>query len=243
MFAVYLGYGAHPKLKTFVETFDPNNPTMPPDTFYFMPDKKWVTANGEVTHILALANNAASGLLLVYVEFFNFARVAVLLPFKGIECVRETYAVDIPSGKEVVARIDEVAPGAVNWAATHELGDDYLFEFTQSRFSEIVEIAQKRVWDHITSNIVEKALGSADGQLLTAGKMVSVATEVALFLKRWWKHPASTRDIRQRELEGFWLPGAQLATFFPIQVHSEFYHFFERLHRSLAATAACQAAD
>ena len=137
IFAVYNGQNPHPQLKTYVASFDPENPTMPPDTFYFMPKQRWVTAPGEVTHILALAGDSTSGQLLAYIELFNLACVAVLLPFTGSSDIRQTYAVDVLSGKQSAASIDEAALKTTPWVATHQNGDESLLAFTKARFDQL----------------------------------------------------------------------------------------------------------
>lgn len=44
VFAVHHGLPAHPEFKRYVDAFDPNNATLPPNTFYFIPDEKWMLA-------------------------------------------------------------------------------------------------------------------------------------------------------------------------------------------------------
>ena len=144
IFAVYHGYSPHPELRKFIARFDPDEPEMPPDTFYFNPSRSWISAPGEVTHTVALLGSAERQEMLVYFELFNALAVAVLLPYAGSEDAHATYAVDVLTGAEVQASIDKEAMREVPWRATHKLGDAELYRFFQERIGRLIGLSQDR---------------------------------------------------------------------------------------------------
>jgi hypothetical protein len=237
IFAAYYGQRPHPRFRTYVGDFDPSNPIMPPDTFYFMPKKNWVTTPSEVTHILALAGDTASGQLLAYIELFNLTRVAVLLPFEGPDEIRSTYAIDVLTGKQVSTHIDEAALISVPWTATHQLGDTSLFEFTKTRFDELVQLALKRDRDDTVHQMLDRAWGPPNGRPLMPRDYANLVGEIAAFTERLWKHPAVTPEIRQQDLllfDGFCL---QLANRIPANLRSEFHRLANQRRQALTEAA------
>lgn len=142
IFAVHCGHAPHPTLRDYIDRFDPDHPEMPPDTFYFNPPQPWISASGEVTHIVALIASAKRQEMLVYIELFNAVTVGVLLPYVGTEDARATYAVDVLTGAEVQAVIIEEALMGVPWQATHKLGDADLYRFTEERIGHLIGLSQ-----------------------------------------------------------------------------------------------------
>jgi len=237
IFAVYHGQNAHPKLKAYVDSFNPEDPVMPPDTFSFIPEERWITTTAEVTHILALAGDVTSGRLLAYVEIFNLARVAVILTLKGSQDIRKTHAVDVLKGIEIPACIDEAALRATPWRQTHRTGDESILVFTKARFDELVALAQRRAWDDLIERMIARALGRPDGRPLTSEHIANVTGEVAAFLKVWWKNPATNPDTRQSGLEAFDGLCSQLANFLPRARHRELYGLVVEQRRDLVRAA------
>ena len=162
IFAVYQGHPEHPELESYVARFDPANPEMPPGTFYFAHACPWITAPGELTHIVALFASAARKELLIYLELFNAVSVGVTMPYNGLEDSRATYAVDILEGTEVKANV--VNEGVVQgpWLATHKLGDDELYRLTQERIGRVIGLSQERAFRAQVTAFMKQAFGGGD---------------------------------------------------------------------------------
>ena len=206
IFAVHHGHQPHPQLRDFVARFDPDKPVMPPDTFYFIPALPWISAPGEVTHIVALLTSAEREEMLVYLELFNAAQVAVRLPYAGSEeseddCV--IYAVDVLTGTEVQARIDEKAIRDLPWRATHELGDAELYQFTQERIGRLIGLSQKRAWNAEVEALKTRAFGTGEDRPLTPKDLVTGIAEVVEFLLLEWRRPLIALERIEEGLCGF----------------------------------------
>jgi hypothetical protein len=237
IFAVHHGQQPHPQLKTYVTSFDPDHPALPPDTFYFMPAKRCVAAPAEVTHIVALMGDAATGRMLAYVELFNVVCIGVLIPFAGEQDIRETYAIDILTGKHLAAQIDEANLKSVPWAATHQLGDASLFAFTEKQIGNLIQLARQREWNAQMEQIVHRAFGPADGRPLMARDYANIVGEVVDFIKNLWKHPAFAPAIRQQQLPQFDAFCSQLEGRLPFFARCQFRRLVAR-HRAALADAA-----
>lgn len=237
IFAAYHKQNPHPLLKTYVSAFEASEPTMPPDTFYFMPGKPWISTSSEITHIVALITNASARQMFVYIELFNLACVGVLLPFEGQADVCETHGVDVLTGQEVPVQLDRTAVMSTPWVATHHVGDASLLSFTQHRTGELVRLAQQREWDANIKGIVSRAFGPEDGRPLMPRDYANLIGEVAEFLKLLWKHPAFTSDVRKAELPRFEAFCAQFERRLPAFARQEFRQLTAE-HRTALAEAA-----
>jgi hypothetical protein len=241
IFAARHGQEPHPQLKNYVTSFDADHPIMPPDTFYFMPAKRWISTAAEVTHIVALIGDAAAGRMLVYVELFNLACIGVLLPFDGPLDIRESYAIDVLTGQPVPAQIDEPIVRSALWAATHQLGDASLFAFTGNRLGELIRLAQQREWSANIEQIVNRAFGPADGRPLMPRDYANLIGEVVDFIKTLWKHPAFAPAMRQQLLPQFDALCAQLLERrLPFFARCRFRHLIARHRLALAEAATAE---
>lgn len=203
IFAAYHKQAPHPVLRDYVTRFDPDNPETPPDTFYFIPPRAWISAPGDVTHIVALLASADRKAMLVYFELFNAVPVAVVLPYSGTGDVRATYAVDILSGTEVAATIDEDAIKGVMWEATHKLGDPSLFQFKQERINRLIALSQQRAWQAEVKALSERAFATDRDGPLTPQELVNGIKEITDFVLLHWRHPLTTAALMQQERHQF----------------------------------------
>ena len=73
---------------------------MPPDTFYWIHDEKWVNLEAKVSHVMVLYCDANKKQSLFYVELFNLPGIAVILPFTGDTHMIFYDAIDVLSGKK-----------------------------------------------------------------------------------------------------------------------------------------------
>jgi hypothetical protein len=203
IFASFHGLEVHPGLKRYITDFDLNNPTLPPDTFYFMPEPRWISTPGAVAHVLSLSGDGGSGRLFAYIEYFNLVGIGVLLPFAGTQDIRVSYAIDLLSGKEPNLYIYPSRLKGLPWAATHQLGESSLFSLTQSRFEDVIKLALARGFDALSSGMIERAFGAPDGRPLNASAYANLIGEVADYLERSWKRPEITREMRRDQLAAF----------------------------------------
>jgi hypothetical protein len=208
----------------------------PPDTFYFMPAKRWISTSAEVAHIVTLIGDAAAGRMLVYVELFSFVCIGVLLPFDGTQDVCETYAVDVLTGQEVPVSIDQGVVRSIPWAATHQLGDASLLAFTKTKLEELVRLAQRREWTAVLDQIINRAFGPANGRRLMPRDYAKLIGEVVQSTITQWKHPAIDPAARQQQLLQFDALCAQFQGRLPFFARCWFRHLIAR-HRATLAKA------
>lgn len=137
IFAASQGCDVHPDLQQYVKGFDPENPALPPDTFYFAPAEAWLLKGGAVSHVVALVTDAKKQQALAYLEVFNTAGVAVVLPYTGTEDTTAVEAVDVLNGQKIDVAVDAPRVRALDWAATHRLGE--------AAFNRLQEVALNRL--------------------------------------------------------------------------------------------------
>jgi hypothetical protein len=182
IFSAYHGMDAHPKLKEYLDTFDIENPEMPPDTFYWISLPQWFNVKGEVTHILALMGDPKKNQLLAYVELFNLISVVVILPFNGETKVRHSHAVDVLTGEIIDVAIDEDVFTEIIWEETHHLGDEDLFQIIRERFGRLMNIAKKRENEQEINCIISEAWGPPDERKLTEEDINSLKNKLMQFI-------------------------------------------------------------
>ncbi|MBZ9647099.1 HNH endonuclease, partial [Sphingobium sp. 3R8] len=122
IFAAHRSFEPHPQLRSYTCALKPlpDPVPLPPNTFLWH-QPRWFEVDAQVSHVLALIGDPVTGRMLAFVEYFNIASVAVVLPFSGSTAVRETYAVDVLTGNEAKVTIDEKALAALPWSASHDL--------------------------------------------------------------------------------------------------------------------------
>jgi hypothetical protein len=145
----------------------------------------WFSVDAEVSHIAILIGDPEAGLMLAYLEYFNIACVATVLPYTGSSLVRATYAVDVLAGKEIPVTIDESVVATLSWSASPELGDQALINDVSSRVHRVIEIAQERSHRVTAGTGTNEAADAPDGQGAT-GSEESLEQQLARFLR---KHP------------------------------------------------------
>jgi hypothetical protein len=203
IFAAYHKQAPHPALRDYVARFDPDHPVMPPDTFYFVAPRPWISAPGEVTHIVALLASAERKTMLVYFELFNAVQVAVLLPYAGTEDARASYAVDILTGAEVCATIDEEAINDIVWQATHALGDPELVRSMQEGISRLIGLSLERAGKAEREALWARVFGTDEDAPLTPEDLVNGVGAMAEFALKQWRRPLTTLARMEDELRRF----------------------------------------
>lgn len=203
IFAAHQGHPPHPELRDYVSHFDPDQPQMPPHTFYFIPPQQWISAPGEMTHIIALLASAERREMLVYFELFNVVSVAVLLPYSGPKDAGATYAVDVLTGTELRATVHEDVIRAVPWQATHKLGDSELYRLTQERMGRLIGLSQARARETAIDALTSNAFGLDKNQPLTLTDHVGGIGKLVDFTLLEWKRPLVTLEHMEEDLRGF----------------------------------------
>jgi hypothetical protein len=203
IFAAHHDHPAHPGLRDYVARFDPDQPELPPDTFFFMPPQPWISAPGEVTHIVALLGSAERKEMLVYFELLNAVHVAVLLPYDAAEDARATYAVDILTGANVLASIHEEGIKNITWQATHKLGDEQLYRLTRDRIGRLIGLSLDRARKVELEALSTRAFGDPEVGALTAQDVINAIGEFAKFVLAQWQHPLSTVSLMEQNLQIF----------------------------------------
>ena len=248
VFATYHGQAVPPGFHTYVDRFDLDAPTLPPDTFFFMPQSRWIEAAGEVTHRLALVGDPINGRMLFYAELFDTFGVGVTWPFDGDEPVCETYAVDVIAGKEIPVTVDVPVILAMPWSATHKLGDTELYTRMTDRIGRLMQVSVERQFDREVEDALTRAWGPIDGRRLGPEDWVRLLEEFAKLTENIWTNPAVTPDIRARMIEGFAEVSANIAKKVPVPLRAAFRQLLNplqdrlvRIHRAATAREASAA--
>jgi hypothetical protein len=176
---VYHKYAPHPSLQSYVDSSDPENPELPADTFYFFQQHPWVSAPGQVTHIVALLASTARKQMLIYFELFSTVPVAVLLPYNGAADARATYAVDVLTGAEVQATIDEDALKELMWQSTHQLGEPELYRLMRERIGRLIGLSQELAWNAQLEALKSLGLPRDTPRALAAERACRVRVEMS----------------------------------------------------------------
>ncbi len=238
IFAAYHGHAPHPLLRDYVGRFDPDHPEMPPGTFYFIPAQPWISAPGEVTHIVALLASAERQEMLVYFELFNAVSVGVLLPYAGSEDARAAYAVDVLAGAEVTPTINEEVLAPVRWQATHNLGDPELLSFTQDRIGRLIGLSQKRAFDAEADALMKRAFGEEGKGPLTPVDLVKGVVEIVDHTLLQWQRPSIKQAHMEEQLRQFDKMVGTFERAFPGPALAPFRALTGELRRRLAAEIA-----
>jgi hypothetical protein len=210
IFAAHHGLAPHPALRSFFNAFDPDNPDLPPDTFFFMPDHPWLIAPGEATHIVALRGDAASGKMLVCVRLFGIMTVAVVLPYAGTSDRLESYAIDVLTGSEVTANVDVPMLASIPWQATHQNGDPGLQRAVIAGIDKLLAVARDRMHKAEVAMLIERAFGPDETKRITGQDVGRLVAEIASFVLHEWERPLATIADRESDIVGFKALCAQL---------------------------------
>lgn len=240
IFAVHQGYPPHPILRDYVSRFDPDDPEMPPGTFYFIPPRPWISAPGEVTHIVALLASADRQEMLVYFELFNAAPVGILLPYAGTEDARATYAVDVLTGAEVQAVIDEEALADVPWQATHQLGEADFYSFTQERIGHVIGVSQERAFNASTDALMTTAFGKGSDRSLTPPELTKGIAALVDHTLLEWQRPTMTLTIMEEQLQRFSELAVDFERAFPGPLLPPFRALMNHFREHLTSAIACK---
>lgn len=205
VFSVHSGLAPHPELRNYVNSFTPEQPVLPPGTFYFLPDRQWIKAEMEAGHIIGLVACPIRKQILVSVDIFNCMPVGILLPYDGSGRLQASYGVDVTTGKEVPIEID-AAIYDFTWEQTHRLEDQSLRDHFSSGISRLIALS--------------RAISGDGDREVTDDDLAAIAIEISeLLLKRLTMPSASyahaeksleTFDDLSTKLEGFAQDGVKL---------------------------------
>ncbi len=184
IFAAHRGCKSHPQLASYVASLNakPDPVPLPPDTFLWH-HPGWFEVDGEVSHVLALIGEPAASAMLAFIEYFGIASVAVILPYAGTIPVRENYALDVITGKEVDIWIDEAALAKLPWSASHQLADPAFQADMAARLNHVVGVAQRRSRGAAIEAIFEETVGPVDGRRLTVEERSALEERLGRFLQ------------------------------------------------------------
>ncbi len=183
LFSAYIGQSTHPMFRQFIEIFDPEQPTLPPDTFYWYPQVEWSKVqNGQVAHTISAIGDAAKQLMLVCVKYFGIVSIGVLFPYKEKFDCCDSYAVDVLTGMPFELQINETALRSISWAETHSLNDRSVIPIIRERLANVLLIAQSRSIESEIGRLVDEVLGVPDGRPLSEQDVRNLVSKVTPFL-------------------------------------------------------------
>lgn len=239
IFATYKGYAPHPQFRDFVLNYDPEKPLMPPDTFYFIPERAWISAEGKVTHIVSLITDTKKGNMLIYIELFNTICVGVLFPFGGNIDACASYGVDVLSGQEVQVSINEEYVSGLPFSATHQPGDKALCGLMQDKLARIIAISQELVFNAQMEEMLHRAFGSPDGRPLLAADYAKLVEEIARFIASELERPLTTIEHKKHAVKLFGELCSEMAFRIPGHLRTDFLSLIMP-HKQMLAKLANQ---
>jgi len=203
VFAVHHGLDPHPDLKTYVNALDPEHPVLPPDTFYFLPDKQWTTVEMAAGHTIALVGCPTRKKVLVSIDIFNCMPVGIVLPYGGSKRLQASYGVDVTTGMEVPVVIDTVAVYGLAWADTHALGEQALRSHFSTGLSRLVALSYQRINQKEITDALSRALPDDLDRAVTDDDLFSVVEEISGIILRRLTMPSASYAHAERSLETF----------------------------------------
>lgn len=195
--AVHAGLQPHPALRSFVQAFDPKSPTMPPDTFFFMPETSWLTTPAEVPHTIVVLAAPERKSALVAIDMFGVVTVASVLPYQGDEAVEFIHSIDVLTGQEIAAVADWNTLRGLSWSSTHVLGK-YLYALLTARFAAVGKAAARQADEADTAQWIEAAIpDDAPHDLEKALETMAAKT------RQEWSRPGADRSLRPSHVASF----------------------------------------
>lgn len=191
LYACSLGQPAHVQLAPYVHSLPDRGSharerraagrglvSMPPDTFYWMPEPSPVAHGPGLWHVLAYFGDPQRQGAMVYVELFGLPGVAVLLPFSGSNRVQATYCIDVLSGSRFEPSLHQDAFDAL-WRQTHTVAGDC--DFFKPALGRILSVIAARSREAEIERIVREEW-PMDGQATdeTVGRISRRVAEMAV---------------------------------------------------------------
>lgn len=202
IFAVSAQMQPHPMFAAYVNGFDPDHPTLPPDTFYFETDPSCFSTEAQVAHIVAVIPDPDRKRALAYMQLFNLPAVAVLLPYTGSTQLPSSYAIDVLSGQVTSVDIDVARLLQTPWVATHTHDELAFQEMMKTRLTALIRLGQSRAADAWVEETSEKLLGAH--KTLNSGRdMVRLVEEIADLTLHEWRRPFITVDQMTANLKHY----------------------------------------
>ena len=203
VFAVHNGLDPHPALKSYVDSFIPAQPALPPETFYFIPERQWIRASMEAGHVIGLVACPTRNQALVSIDIFNCTPVGIVLPYGGSVPFQASYGIDVATGKEVPVEIDTTVIHDLQWAATHALADQSLRNHFAAGISRLVSLSYRRIDAKEISDALSSALPGDGDREITDDDLVAVAKEIAAIIIRRLTMPSASYLHAEKSLETF----------------------------------------
>lgn len=233
IYAAALNQPIHPEFVDYVGRFNPEKPELPPGTFYFAREDGWIQSQGDVSHTVAYFGDPDRKQALVYVEIFNSAGVAVLLPYQGRETKIEARSVDVLNGIEGTPEFDTSRILAAKWEATHKFPEPAIQELLRKKLERVVGIGAVRA-HAVAEEKVREDLG-LNGELPRDGSgMSKLLAGLSEHTKLMWKRPTSTSEDRLSNLRQFTMVCANLRLCVPPSERASFDEHADRCVEDLA---------
>lgn len=203
VFAAHNGLAPHPALKSYVDGFNPAQPALPPDTFYFIPERQFIRARMEAGHIIGLVACPTRKQVLVSIDIFNCTPVGIVLPYGGSVPLQASYGIDVTTGMEVPIEIDTTIIHNLPWTATHTLADQSLRNHFAAGISRLVSLSYQRINAKEISDALSRALPGDSDREVTDDDLVAVAREIASIIVRRLTMPSASYLHAEKSLETF----------------------------------------
>ncbi|OMP69018.1 hypothetical protein BV900_27320 [Agrobacterium tumefaciens] len=203
VFAVHNSVDPHPALRLYVDGFNPAQPALPPDTFYFIPERQWIRAMMEAGHVIGLVACPTRRQILVSIDIFNCTPVGIVLPYGGSVPFQASYGIDVTTGKEVPVEIDTTVIHELPWMATHALADQSLRDQFAAGVSRIVSLSYRRIIAKEISDALARAVPDDGDREVTDADLVAVAKEFAAIIIRRLTMPSASYVHAEKSLETF----------------------------------------
>lgn len=186
LFSAFNGLNVHSEFSEYFYDFDKSKHSfrLPPDTFYFIHETKWMSLSAQIGHCLFLYGDPERQKSIFVCRLFELLDIAVIAPFNGNTPVSATYGVDILEGKEVEVMLDLQALRSFDWSETHRIGDSSLLSIIQQRNDALMKLAGRRQFYLASKSIFDKYIGGADEICLTRAGLSALYSDLCFLLSR-----------------------------------------------------------
>lgn len=201
VFAAHVGLDIHPMFRTYIEEFDVEQATAPPDTFYFIQNPDAIPTIEAIMHHLAAVSCPRRGKTLVLIQLFDTLEAAVVLPYTGQDIRYKSYTIDVLTGQALQRDDESGALLEADWVPTHDLGSD-IHAIFETRVGRLIETYQRRE----STALLEKNSAIAAEKLkgpLNGATILNALAEPHTMAMTELTRPGRSETSKDEIIEGF----------------------------------------
>lgn len=143
VFSAYKNLDVHPGFKKYLQSISAESRPMPPDTFYFISNRLWLSVPVTCNCIVLICDPKRKESLF-FAQFFGQPGVAVVLPYEGDTQQCFSYAIDVESGQMIEPKVKWQRLLKLEWKETHKNGDPSLWKEVEKAGQKFLSIVHEK---------------------------------------------------------------------------------------------------